>query len=340
MARRSLRDRPVRTIRNRGVTRGGRGRTSGVRKDDLADARDKRKPQGVTSPIKDAAKDVSKQPSPKPKPPSADKMDTKTPVTKPNVGKQTADKPKPPPEVTKRPRVTGKGDRNVSREGPMGKRTLANVTREQLVAAGLTTGPKGLRTYLNMFDKLGRRPKPSDFGKGSTGAKVKNKTTGAFEKMGMTRGGTVKKKSKGYAKGGMKTKGMKRGGMKAKGMAKGGMKAKGMARGGMKSKGMAKGGMKAKGMAKGGMKTKGYMAGGLKDVPEDNKGLKKLPKKVRNKMGFMAKGGMKSKGYAKGGMKSKMASKGEAKGGKKRVSKPKVRGAGIARKGVRPVKFR
>ena len=338
MARRSLRDRPVRTIRNRGVTRGGRGRTSGVRKDDLADARDKRKPQGVTSPIKDAAKDVSKQPSPKPKPPSADKMDTKTPVTKPNVGKQTADKPKPPPEVTKRPRVTGKGDRNVSREGPMGKRTLANVTREQLVAAGLTTGPKGLRTYLNMFDKLGRRPKPSDFGKGSTGAKVKNKTTGAFEKMGMTRGGTVKKKSKGYAKGGMKTKGMKRGGMKSKGMAKGGMKAKGMARGGMKSKGMAKGGMKAKGMAKGGMKAKGMNKGGKLRMVEKNG--KMVPFYAADGVGKMKAGGMKSKGYAKGGMKSKMASKGGAKGGKKRVSKPKVRGAGIARKGVRPVKFR
>jgi len=66
--------------------------------------------------------------------------------------------------------------------------------------------------------------------------------------------------------------------------------------------------MKAKGMAKGGMKMK-------------SKG--------------MAKGGMKmkSKGYAVGGMKSKMATK-------KKASKPKVRGAGIARKGVRPTKMR
>jgi hypothetical protein len=29
----------------------------------------------------------------------------------------------------------------------------------------------------------------------------------------------------------------------------------------------------------------------LKPVPSKNKGLKKLPKKVRNKMGFMKKGG-------------------------------------------------
>jgi|TARA_A100001015_G_scaffold143664_1_gene159417 hypothetical protein len=35
-------------------------------------------------------------------------------------------------------------------------------------------------------------------------------------------------------------------------------------------------------------------AGGkvLKPVPEGNKGLSKLPKKVRNKMGFMKKGGI------------------------------------------------
>ena len=130
------------------------------------------------------------------------------------------------------------------------------------------------------------------------------------------------------------------------GMMKSKMKAKGMKAGGkmtskMKAKGMKAGGkMKAKGMAKGGMKTKGYMAGGLKDAPEGNKGLKKLPKKVRNKMGFKAKGGMmKTKGYAKGGMKSKMSSKGGAKGGKKPTTQ-KVRGAGIARKGVRPAKMR
>ncbi len=31
--------------------------------------------------------------------------------------------------------------------------------------------------------------------------------------------------------------------------------------------------------------------GSLKAVPAGNKGLKKLPKKVRNKMGFMKRGG-------------------------------------------------
>ena len=63
---------------------------------------------------------------------------------------------------------------------------------------------------------------------------------------------------------------------------------------------------KKKGYAMGGkMKKKGYAAGGaLKTPGAGQKGLKKLPKPVRNKMGYMAKGGMtsKKKGYAMGGM--------------------------------------
>ena len=45
--------------------------------------------------------------------------------------------------------------------------------------------------------------------------------------------------------------------------------------------------------------------GQLKDVPADNKGLGKLPKEVRNKMGFKNRGGMINKGnkdYRKSGM--------------------------------------
>ena len=107
----------------------------------------------------------------------------------------------------------------------------------------------------------------------------------------------------------------------------------------MKKKGYAMGGMMKKGYAKGGMKKKGYAAGGLKPAP--NKGAAKLPKKVRNQMGFMYSGGMamKKKGMAKGGammkkkafsrggflagpmkplkIKSKGGSKGGAKGGKR-----------------------
>ena len=234
-----------------------------------------------------------------PKPPKADapKIDMKP--TKPKVDASTTPKVTSTP-VTKRPKVTGKGGRDVVGKGPMGDRKLANVTREQLVAAGLTTGPKGLRTYLNKFDELGRRPKPSDFKKKIQGSSEMAKKQSMYER---------------------KTKrGMKAGGMKSK----------------MGTKGGAMGGKKK--MAP------GMMAGGLKPAPEGNKGkgLKKLPKKVRNQMGYMqaggmkrgyAEGGKKSKGYAAGGKKSKMATK-------KKVSKAKVRGAGIARKGVRPVKFR
>ena len=105
-----------------------------------------------------------------------------------------------------------------------------------------------------------------------------------------------------------------------------------------------------------------------REIPEGNKGLPKLPKSVRNKMGFMktggdvkkkgmavggmakgmpaggmkkkknmADGGMakKKKGYAMGGMK-KGYSKGGAAGGKR---KGKVRGVRIATKGFRPAKM-
>lgn len=47
--------------------------------------------------------------------------------------------------------------------------------------------------------------------------------------------------------------------------------------------------------------SKGYAAGGLKMPGADQKGLKKLPKTVRNKMGYMSKGGMARKAYKDGG---------------------------------------
>ena len=219
--------------------------------------------------------------------------------------------PKKESKPAKKAKVTGKGTTKKDRNVGEGASKRANVTAEQLKAAGLTGGPKGLRTYLNMYDKLGRRPKPSDFKKGPASPMAAAAKLGAKGEDEMP----IKRKGGGMMKSKMKAKGMKAGGK-----------------------------MKAKGMAKGGMKTKGYMAGGLKDAPEGNKGLKKLPKKVRNKMGFKAKGGMmKTKGYAKGGMKTK----GYAAGGmkskmatKKKPTKQKVRGAGIARKGVRPAKMR
>ncbi len=118
------------------------------------------------------------------------------------------------------------------------------------------------------------------------------------------------------------------------------------------------------------MKNKMKAKGGLKKP--DNPGLRKLPKDVRNKMGFMKAGGMtKSKGYKAGGaMKPKgmkaggaMKPKGMMAGGLtaaiKNVDKKKtkgmkaggamkskgykaggkVRGVGIAARGFRPVKM-
>ena len=118
---------------------------------------------------------------------------------------------------------------------------------------------------------------------------------------------------------------------------KGGMK-KMMGGGMMKSK------MSTKGGAMGGKKK---MAPGMKkggkfpDLTGDGKVTKKDVLKGRGVPGFKEGGKKVSKGYAKGGMKmkSKMTTKGGAKGGGYKKG-GKVRGAGIARKGVRPVKYR
>ena len=329
---RTTKDEPVRTKTNRGRSTTTRRTPRSLPRNVAKEMDPKGPPKGTKSSLERSK-------------PTADAMTVTKTATKPKADARATPKVAAPPKVTKRPQVTGKGtdkaSRNVSREGPMGKRTLANVTREQLLAAGLTTGRKGLNTYLNKFDELGRRPKPSDFKKPAEKKSVRR--TGSARPMSerkFAKGGMMKSK--------MKAKGMKAGGkMKAKGMAKGGStssirKVKGPL-GPVDTSAVSKK-KKPIQLSKGGMKTKGYMAGGLKDAPEGNKGLKKLPKKVRNKMGFKAKGGMmKTKGYAKGGMKTK----GYAAGGmkskmatKKKPTKQKVRGAGIARKGVRPAKMR
>ena len=312
---RTTKDEPVRTKTNRGRSTTTRRTPRSIPRNVAKEMDPKGPPKGTKS-ILGRSK------------PTADAMTVTKTATKPKAGAKATPKVAAPPKVTKRPQVTGKGtdkaSRNVSREGPMGKRTLANVTREQLTAAGLTTGPKGLRTYLNKFDELGRRPKPSDFKKPAENKSVRR--TGSARPMSERK----------FMAGGMKSKMSTKGGM-----AGGKKKPPGMMGGGMKSK------MSTKGGAMGGKKKPPGMAvGGLKPAPEGNKGkgLRKLPKEVRNKMGFMQAGGMKkpkgyanggkkSKGYAAGGIKSKMATK-------KKATKQKVRGAGIARKGVRPAKMR
>jgi hypothetical protein len=131
----------------------------------------------------------------------------------------------------------------------------------------------------------------------------------------------------------------------------------------LKGKGVKKkktGGMAKKGYMKGGMAKKGYMAGGMPmaggapkppmggmgagaapgmETPEQKK--KRMmaqaaagggaPGGMPPKMPGMKKGGMAKKGYANGGVAKKKT---------KSKSKGKVRGAGIAKKGVRKCKMR
>ena len=209
--------------------------------------------------------------------------------------------PKKESKPAKKVKVTGKGGRNVG-----GK---ANVTREQLKAAGV-----GLTAYLNKFDKLGRRPKPSDFKKAAPSGR-------SFDLTKPTKGGPGMAGIK-PPKGPMSPMAAA-----AKLSAKGEdeMPIKRKAGGMMKTKGYKAGGK---------MKTKGYKAGGKLPMVKDPKTGKMIPAYAADGKGKMMSGGpvkkMKTKGYAKGGM---MKSKGYAKGGK-------VRGAGIARKGVRPAKMR
>ena len=285
----------------------------------------------------------SKPPASSVKPPKADKMDTKTKVTKPKpTSKVKVDSPKVT-KVTKRPKVTGKGGRDVVSKGPMGDRRLANVTREQLKAAGLSTGPQGLRKYLNKFKELGRRPKPSDF-------KQNKKFDSTRPNVGGGPGILSIKAPKGRKSGYgafMNQGGMMKSKMSSKGGAKGGKKmAPGMMGGGMmKAKGMAKGGkMMKKGYAMGGaaMKKKGYKKGGaagkFPDLTGDGKVTQKDILKGRGVPGFKKGGAMTKKGYAKGGMAKKGYAKGgaamKAKGGKKGgVRRGKPRGVGVALRG-------
>ena len=66
----------------------------------------------------------------------------------------------------------------------------------------------------------------------------------------------------------------------------------------------------------------------LKPIPKGNKGLPKLPKKVRNKMGFMKDGGLAE-------ATAKLKAQGLKDGGPvKRIVRGKARGGGAATKGL------
>ena len=290
---RTTRDEPIKKATRRGR---GPGRTRQSRVDDMRTVQDARKPQGVTSPIKDATKTTA-PPTTAPRPPKVD-------VTKP-VNNQ-----KPPASGLANVTGTEQGKTSgVRRNVGAGREEKANVTREQLQKTGLS-----LRDYLNFMDKNDRRPRSkadSTEAKAITAAFKAKKAKKPVKKA--MRGGMMKSK--------MKAKGMKAGGkMKAKGYAKGGM---------MKSK----------------MKAKGMKAGGKMPMVKDPKTGKMIPAFAADGKGKMMAGGkVKSKGYAKGGMMKtkgyKVGGKMKAKGGATGGKKQKVRGAGIARKGVRPAKMR
>jgi len=235
----------------------------------------------------------------------------------------------------KRATVTGKGGRNVG----TGKDKKANVTKEQLTKTGLT-----LRDYLNFMDENKRRPTKAD-------AAAAKKLTAGFK---AKKAKPVASKSKNTNKKFSATNPNTGGGPGMSSVKTGtprqrffGAKAGGMMRSKMGTKGGAMGGMKA-----GGMKTKGYKAGGMKDLTGDGQITQKDILKGRGVPGFKG-GGMKTKGYKAGGMKTKgykaggMKTKGYKAGGMKTKGykvggmkgKSKVRGAGIARKGVRPAKI-
>ena len=66
----------------------------------------------------------------------------------------------------------------------------------------------------------------------------------------------------------------------------------------------------------------------LKPIPKGNKGLPKLPKKVRNKMGFMKDGGLAE-------ATAKLKAQGLKDGGSvKGIVRGKARGGGAATKGL------
>ena len=83
------------------------------------------------------------------------------------------------------------------------------------------------------------------------------------------------------------------------------------------------------------MMAAGKLVGGQKKLDKNNDG-----KISGDDFKMMKAGGMMKKGYAKGKMVKKMMAGGKTKGAANGGKKSKVRGSGIAKKGVRPVKMR
>ncbi len=205
----------------------------------------------------------------------------------------------------------------------------ANVSKKQLDAFGGT-----LTQYMNQWNKSGKRPtKVSAAGDGKTTDKKKTTNKKVEPKKKSFREKRLDRMGERLAS--AKSEGRKRRIKRRMERVKGRMaddekkKSKGMMGGGM---------MKAKGRATGGMmKTKGAKAGGkFPDLTGDGKVTRKDILKGRGVPG-MKGGGMKTKGSMAGG---KMKTKGYSAGGVKKAKAKKLRGAGIERRGYRPVKMR
>ena len=109
---------------------------------------------------------------------------------------------------------------------------------------------------------------------------------------------------------------------------------------------MAKGKMVKKMMA-GGKAKKGFARGktvakpDFIDIDKDGDKTESMKSASMDMQPKKAKGGgMMKKGYAKGKMVKKMMAGGKTKGAANGGKKSKVRGSGIAKKGVRPAKMR
>jgi len=159
----------------------------------------------------------------------------------------------------------------------------ANVSKKQLDAFGGTGTPaQRLTQYMKQWNKSGKRPtKASKDASGSgSGTKADAPAKKTFRQR---RAANLKAKIADENVGeGRKRRLKRRLGRVERRMARN-------AAGG----GMMKSKMSSKGGKMGGKMAPGYNEGGSakKPVPKDNKGLSKLPKDVRNKMGYMNEGG-------------------------------------------------
>jgi hypothetical protein len=263
---------------------------------------------------------------------------TKTKTGRPSVNtRATAPKPKKPDVRQGMGPRSGK-DTNIASRGSKKPAASGDYTKYKSIAAAKKAGSL-------YYDKDGKKMAAvfkEDLGEGESLRDYMNKKLGKTRRKDLKGGGMMNTKMS--TKGGMRGGGMAMSNPRTPPQVELPKPTRGRPSPNRTATNVVMGPRGPKKMKGGGM-TKGYQRGGaLKKPTADQKGLKKLPTEVRNKMGFMKAGGMTKGGMKGGGM---MNTKGYAKGGmstkggaKKTTGKGKVRGAGIAKRGVRPAKMR